>query len=144
MLLPALSIRSSHSSAAKLSNMRKETKSQSNIVMGKLSPSEPTRSFLDGSSRSVVELRSAVIGLGTYLPGWRWSRHAGPQTGQPSARHIGYLVSGRMTIRDSSGQELTIGPGEAFEVGRDHDAWVVGDEPCVALDFSPVTDESSR
>jgi hypothetical protein len=33
---------------------------------------------------------------------------------------------------------VTVGPGEAFEVGPGHDAWVVGDEPCVALDFEPI------
>ena len=120
--------------------MGQDMKSQATIVAGRFLRPERTRSFLDGSSRSVIELRSAVIGLGTYLPGWIWSLHAGPQTGQPSARHIGYIISGRMNIKDSSGQELSFGPGEAFEVGEGHDAWVEGNEPCVALDFSPVPD----
>lgn len=30
---------------------------------------------------------------------------------------------------------MTIGPGDAFEVKPGHDAWVLGDETCVALDF---------
>lgn len=25
--------------------------------------------------------------------------------------------------------------GEAFEVAENHEAWIVGDTPCVALDF---------
>ena len=111
-------------------------KSQSKIMTGDLSPSEQSRCFLDGSSRSVVQLMSAAIGLGTYLPGWKWSLHAGAQSGKPSENHIGYVVSGCMTIKDSTGHESQVGPGEAFEVSPGHDAWVVGPVPCVALDFT--------
>lgn len=38
-------------------------------------------------------------------------------------------------IKDTTGQEIAVYPGEAFEVGPNHDAWVIGGEPCVALDF---------
>jgi hypothetical protein len=75
-----------------------------------------------------------------YQPGWRWSKDAGPQTGKPSANHIGYVISGYMIVMDATGVEAEIGPGAAFEVGPDHDAWVVGDEPCTALDFTPITE----
>lgn len=111
-------------------------KSQSNIITGNLSRAEQSGSFLDGSNRSVVQLMSAAIGLGTYLPGWKWSLHIGAQSGKPSEKHIGYVVSGCMTIEDSNGHESQIGPGEAFEVSPGHDAWVVGTVPCVALDFT--------
>jgi hypothetical protein len=30
---------------------------------------------------------------------------------------------------------LAASMGEAFEVGPGHDDWIVGDEPCVGLDF---------
>ncbi len=40
-----------------------------------------------------------------------------------------------MRIQSADGQETVVHPGEAFEVGAGHDAWVVGDTPCVALDF---------
>lgn len=93
------------------------------------------RKFVDGSERNVADLPSMYIGQGLYQPGWRWSEHAGKQTGQESARHIGYIISGRMIIKDSAGQETAVEPGDAFEIGPNHDAWVVGDGPCVALDF---------
>ena len=123
--------------------MRKDSfpmkrKSQSNIKVGDLSSSEQSGSFLDGSHRSVVQLRSAVIGSGTYLPGWKWSLHVGAQSGKPSENHVGYVVSGHMTIQDSNGNEQKVGPGEAFEVSPGHDAWVVGDVPCIALDFADI------
>ncbi len=49
---------------------------ESNIILGNLVHSENIRQFLDGSTRSVVRLRSAAIGMGTYEPGWKWSLHA--------------------------------------------------------------------
>ena len=116
-------------------------KSQLNIKVGILSPSGQSRSFLDGSHRSVVQLRSAVIGSGTYLPGWKWSLHAAAQNGKPSENHVGYVISGHMTIQDSNGNEQKVGPGEAFEVSPGHDAWVVGNVPCIALDFTYISNE---
>lgn len=110
----------------------------SSIVTGNPADSENVRKFLDGSIRSSVMLRSAAIGLGTYNPGWKWSLHAGIQTGKPSENHIGYIVTGRMMIKDATGIEIEVGPGEAFEVGPNSDAWVVGEVPCVALDFIPI------
>ena len=116
-------------------------KPQSSIKVGDLSSSEESRSFLDGSHRSVVRLRSAVIGSGTYLPGWKWSLHAGAQNESPSENHVGYVISGCMIIQDSDGNEQKVGPGEAFEVSPGHDAWVVGKVPCVALDFDHISNE---
>ena len=109
---------------------------ESNCVVGNPLNSYNLRKFLDGSSRSDTMLRSARIGLGTYLVGWKWSLHAGAQTGKSSGNHIGYILSGRMVVRDSDGMEREIAPGQAFEVGPGHDAWVVGSESCIALDFT--------
>ncbi len=113
-------------------------KSDSGFVKGHHAEPDDVRKFIDGSTRSSVLLSSCSIGLGTYKPGWKWSEHAGVQTGKPSENHIGYVISGSIVIKDSSGNEIEVGPGEAFEVGPGHDAWVVGDKPCVALDFIPI------
>lgn len=50
---------------------------------------------------------------------------------------MGYVESGALIVRASKGEEHLIGAGQAFEVGPEHDAWVVGDVPCTALDFTP-------
>lgn len=100
-----------------------------------LTDASDSRTFLDGSVRRSAKLRSAVIGYGVYQPGWKWSLHAGRQTGRTSENHIGVILSGSMTIRDAEGIEWNIGPGDAFEVGPGHDAWVVGNQPCIAVDF---------
>lgn len=105
------------------------------IIARSLTSMNDFRTFLDGSSRSSVNLRSAIVGHGIYQPGWKWSLHAGTQTGKTSENHIGYIVLGNMMIQDANGIESKVGPGDAFEVGPGHDAWVVGNEPCVAIDF---------
>jgi hypothetical protein len=105
------------------------------IIIKDPSSSEASWEFLDGSMRSAVNLRTSFIAIGTYQPGWRWSEHVGKQTGKPSENHIGYILSGSFIVKSASGEEAVVGPGEAFELAPDHDAWVNGNEPCVALDF---------
>ena len=95
-----------------------------------------TRTFLDGSEYWIVELPTLRIGLGHFRPGWVWSKHAGPQTGKDSQSHIGYIQSGAIAIESADGSQVELGPGDTFEVGPNHNAWVVGDELCIALDVS--------
>jgi len=113
-------------------------KSQPGIVIGNPSTAGNNRTFIDGSTRSYTELRTVVIGYGTYQPGWRWSLHAGPQTGKDSENHIGYVISGRMMVKDPLGNQSEIEPGCAFEIVPGSDAWVIGNEPCIALDLIPI------
>ena len=108
------------------------------IVVGNPSTTGETRTFLDGSTRAHTLLKTTAVGYGTYYPGWRWSRHAGPQTGKTADNHIGYILSGTLMVRDQEGNEARIEVGDAFELGPGADAWVVGDVPCIALDFTPL------
>ena len=96
----------------------------------------PVRTFLDGSDYWVIDLPSVRIGLGHFKPGWVWSEHAGAQTDKESQSHLGYIQSGVMAVMSSDGSKVELGPGDAFEVGPRHDAWVIGDDLCVALDVS--------
>ena len=104
------------------------------VVVNPKSVTVPRR-FLDGSHRGVAILPSAAIGWGEYLPGWKWSEHAGKQTGKPSETHIGYVLSGRLRIQSADGEQTEVSPGDAFEIAAGHDAWVIGARPCIALDF---------
>src|SRR5829696_4798944 len=100
--------------------------------------------FLDESERVAVELRHVAIGRGVYRPGWRWSQHVQPLSGNESQEHIGYVISGRMAVRAKDGKEVEVGPGEAFIAPPGSDAWVVGEEPCVALDFIAIAAAANR
>jgi len=41
-----------------------------------------------------------------------------------------------MHVTMDDGTEGDLGPGDAFVISSGHDAWIVGDEACVALDWS--------
>lgn len=89
--------------------MTKPDKSkQSGIVIENPGTAGHARIFMDGRTRSYADLQTAVIGFGTYQPGWQWSLHAGPQVGKDSENHIGYVLSGRMMVKDPSGNEAEI------------------------------------
>jgi len=98
----------------------------------------PVRTFSDGSEYWILELPTVRIGIGHFRPGWIWSEHAGKQTGIESQTHIGYIQFGRMAVESASNSRIEVGPGEAFEAGPGHDAWVVGNEVCIALDVTPL------
>jgi class 3 adenylate cyclase len=103
--------------------------------------SEPTevRTFPHGHI-DVVEMDDHVIGRLTHEPGWRWSTDVKPIAGTDACQyhHVGYTVSGRLRVQMPDGTELEIGPQEVFEIPPGHDAWVVGDEPWVSVDFEAM------
>ena len=47
-----------------------------------------------------------------------------------------YVVSGRMTVVPADGEQFEIGPGDFVFIAPGHDAWTVGDEPCVMIDWT--------
>jgi Cupin domain len=100
------------------------------------SPDE-TRSFENGELR-IVNIAGAIVGRAVFKPGWKWSNDVKPIAGTDScqAAHTGYIISGRMHVVMDDGREADAGPGDAFVIAPGHDAWIVGDEPCVALDWS--------
>ena len=73
----------------------------------------------------------------TFQPGWRWSEAIKPVVGTDScqSRHVGAIVSGRLHVVHEDGTEDDAAPGDAYVIEPGHDAWVVGDEPVVALEF---------
>ncbi len=86
----------------------------------------------------VASLPGATIARATFQPGWRWSTDAALSAGTASCQvaHAGYVVSGRFHVRMDDGDELDLAPGDAHVVGPGHDAWVVGDQPCVIIDIA--------
>lgn len=103
--------------------------------------SEPSdvRTFPRGRVE-VVELDDTVVGRMIYEPGWRWSVDVRPLAGTDSCQyhHLGLAASGRLRVQMPDGTELEIGPGDVFEIPPGHDAWVVGDEAWVSVDFEAM------
>jgi hypothetical protein len=86
----------------------------------------------------VVNLPGATIARATFTPGWRWTTDVQPLVGTGSCQvaHTGLVISGRFHVRMDDGREYDLGPGDAHVVAPGHDAWVVGDEPCVIVDVA--------
>jgi class 3 adenylate cyclase len=100
------------------------------------SPSE-VRNFPNGSAE-VVNLDESVVGRTIFEPGWRWSTDIAPIVGTTSCQlhHLGYSISGVMRVVMDDGLELDIPPGSVFEIPSGHDAWVVGDDPFVTVEWT--------
>jgi uncharacterized cupin superfamily protein len=100
------------------------------------SPDE-TRQFEGNGHADVVEIGGRTIGKGTFEPGWRWSQNVKPIAGTDTCEvaHLGYVISGRMRIEMDGSDATEIGAGDVFAIPPGHDAEVIGDEPCVMVDF---------
>lgn len=108
------------------------------ITKGQFDRSEDIRPFADGKGRlAMLDLDGMAVGRSVFEPGWRWSDHVKPIVGTSSCQvaHAGYVVSGHLTIRMDDGSEENFDPGDVMVVAPGHDAWVVGQEPCVMLDW---------
>jgi hypothetical protein len=107
---------------------------------------DETRRFEAHGKVDVVELAGHVVGRGEFEPGWRWSNDVKPIAGTDSCQvsHLGYVVSGRMRIHMDDGTEAEIRPGDAVAIHPGHDAEVVGDEPCIMLDFGEIGEYAKR
>ena len=109
------------------------------------SPDE-TRQFEGKGHADVVKIAGRVVGKGTFEPGWKWSENVKPiaQTDSCQVSHLLYVISGRMRVYMDDGAEHEMGPGEVIAIPPGHDAEVVGDEPCVSLDFGEFGEYAKR
>ena len=91
---------------------------------------------------SLARIGSHTIGRGVVQPGWRWSEHLAPvmRTESCPVHHVQVLLSGGFAVRMDDGEEATFKPGDVMDIPPGHDAWVVGDEPAVLLDFAGSID----
>src|SRR3979411_3179464 len=72
-----------------------------------------------------------------FDPGGRCSNDVKPIANTPScqAPHFQYHVSGKLAIRMDDGTELVAEPGDITSLPSGHDAWVLGEEPVVVVDW---------
>ena len=95
-----------------------------------------TREFPNGRL-DLVRVGDAEIGRLTLQPGWRWSVDVQPLAGTElcEAPHFQYHVAGTLRVRTADGTEFDATPGQVTALPSSHDAWVVGDEPAVVVDW---------
>jgi hypothetical protein len=109
------------------------------------SPDE-VREFEGRGRAEVLNIGGQTVGRGTFEPGWRWSENVKPIAGTESCEvsHLGYVVSGRMRVDMDDGSSDEVGPGNVVAIPPGHDAEVIGDEPCVMVDFGEFGDYAKR
>ncbi|HEY8204899.1 MAG TPA: cupin domain-containing protein [Pyrinomonadaceae bacterium] len=97
---------------------------------------EETRS-MDKGKVEVVNLGGSQVMRATFQPGWKWSECVKPIAGTDSCQvaHLIYTISGNMTVRMDDGSEIEVKPGDVTSIPAGHDAWIVGDEAYVGVDF---------
>jgi EutQ-like cupin domain len=98
---------------------------------------DDVRKFTNGKV-DLANLGDTVIGRITLEPGWKWSNDVKQIVNTNSCQlpHTQYVISGSLRVRMDDGTEQEFGPGDAMYVPPGHDAWVVGNQPFVAVDFT--------
>jgi hypothetical protein len=97
---------------------------------------DEVRDFPNGRAE-ILGIGGAEIGRLIFRPGWRWSTDVKPIAKTPScqAPHFQYHVSGRLGILMDDGTEFIAEPGDVTCLPSGHDAWVIGNEPVVVVDW---------
>ena len=106
---------------------------------------EEVREFPNGRAE-ILKVGGAEVGRLVFKPGWRWSKDVKPiaQTASCEAPHFQYHVSGRLGIKMDDGTELIAEPGDITSLPSGHDAWVIGDEPVVVVDWYCASSYAKR
>ncbi len=90
---------------------------------------------------AVVNVAGATAGRKVLQPGWRWSECIKPIAGTEDCEfhHLGVVVSGRLHVQHRDGSAAELGPSDVYVIEPGHDAWVVGDEPFIGVEFDDLT-----
>jgi mannose-6-phosphate isomerase-like protein (cupin superfamily) len=92
---------------------------------------------VDKGKVEVLNVAGSQVMRATFQPGWKWSECVKPIAGTDSCQvaHLIYTISGQMTVRMDDGSEIEIKPGDVTAIPSGHDAWIVGNEAYVGIDF---------
>ncbi|RPI16332.1 MAG: DUF861 domain-containing protein [Ignavibacteriae bacterium] len=103
--------------------------------------------------RTPSKTRVEIINMGdrsamkaTFEPGWSWDECIKPVAGTDSCQvhHLTYVISGKMKIKMEDGKEDVFTAGDVVDIPPGHHAWVVGNEPCVSIDFGVVENYAKK
>lgn len=89
------------------------------------------------ATQGIVELGDLTVGRFVAQPGWRWSEHIRPEVGGEwcRVRHVGVVISGRIRVVTEDGTEAELRAGDVYDIPAGHDAYVIGDEPMVQIEW---------
>jgi quercetin dioxygenase-like cupin family protein len=119
----------------------------SGLIRKSFDSPEEVRPFEAGMGHlDLVNLDAGAVGRAAFEPGWQWSKHVKPiaKTDSCQSSHTGYVISGHMKVVMDDGQQADFGPGDFMVCPPGHDAWTVGDEACVVVDWQGLADYAKR
>jgi hypothetical protein len=98
---------------------------------------DEVRSFSNGKLE-IVKTADGDVGRSVFEPGWRWSQDVKPiaQTDSCQVLHHGYQLQGTLHIKMADGEEFDLGAGDVSIIPPGHDAWVVGNEAVIMIDWA--------
>jgi hypothetical protein len=90
-----------------------------------------------GVQADIVAAANGRVQRVIYPPGFRWSTHMKPRVGTERCMHahVGFLARGHVQGRYGDGCEFEFRAPQAVVLEPGHDAWVVGEEPAVLIQF---------
>jgi len=96
----------------------------------------------DKENLKIINIGGRTIGRATVQPGWRWSKSLTPLVNAKSCEvpHFQYHVSGTLKVKMDDGTERDLKTGDVSLLRAGHDAWVIGNEPVVVVDFQGMVD----
>ena len=102
---------------------------------------EEIRTFPKGKVE-LITMGGATIGRATFEPGWKWSTSVQPlvKTKSCEAPHFQYHLAGTLRIVMDDGTQFECKAGDVSLLPVGHDAWVVGNEPVIVVDFQGMID----
>ena len=103
------------------------------------------RTFSKGKVE-LVKVGGVTIGRAVLEPGWKWSEclKSIAKTNSCEAPHFQYHVSGVLKVKMDDGAEKEFKAGDISFLPSGHDAWVVGKEPVVVVDFQGMVDYAAK
>ena len=115
--------------------------SQTKAEVKSFNKPDEVRTFPKGKLE-LITIGGATIGRATFEPGWKWSTSVQPlvRTKSCEAPHFQYHLSGIIKIIMDDGAQFECKAGDVSLMPVGHDAWVVGNEPVVVVDFQGMVD----
>ena len=109
------------------------------VVTKNLNSPDQTTPFEKGMMETVT-VAGITLHQMTFQPGWKWSDHIKPTVKTESCpkRHLMYMVSGKLKLVMNDGTQVELVPGDFTVIEPGHNAWVIGDEPVVALEMAAI------
>jgi hypothetical protein len=85
----------------------------------------------------VVRMAGMPVLRISHAVGWRWSRDSSPDTGFDRCQsvHVGVMTSGELGVEEADGRTYVLRAGDPVAISPGHDAWTVGPEAAVFVQF---------